>query len=608
QVRVHQPSVYSLFQALIVVCNSTMVVAICTFLLRCLGTCGASSCQDVTINYRLLFRAYAASSCIVVGCVTACAIVVVTSDINIDEGVHNMASFVDNYRALLHEFLAENMIKAADKTLEELTVKLKSYQQAFGAALFLLHSGRLVTQAKRTEVRHLEAAHKYHSGLILFVENHIKKLSRVSGVLESAEHTILDGQFTPLKKTVAGTLDASTLFQRQGVLATVRNLLDTIKGQVYYFKYELENVQQGVATMTSILLNNEAGNSLFIPVLQGAVSMSIKVFVVFAVISMGGMMGGFVLGFMNYKETHSPLDRSVLSNLAGYILVLTSYIMAIGATVMLALSAMFMLLGCIGDIYLCDVERQHDPSTESDSLKDLTISLMMNATTKRYHVEKLLKYSQIERHCKEHLGIAGLAGIHSRELEGAIQKLIGLQYDLDRHYTMDMDDLIRRINLRGQNIILFKTSFEAMDLLMGDNQRFIEALKTLISDDLKLSNFTENEPVEFKAIVEHAFLDDILEKCNHLKESILYSLDSFDSIGNCSRIEGVFNTCFRLLCDGVLDFVNSYWLAIMAVVPVYYYAIYISMSGSKYLYTMKSYTYEGEPVKPEYVFVSALEK
>ncbi|XP_037579317.1 uncharacterized protein LOC119462035 [Dermacentor silvarum] len=51
----------------------------------------------------------------------------------------------------------------------------------------------------------------------------------------------------------------------------------------------------------------------------------------------------------------------------------------------------------------------------------------------------------------------------------------------------------------------------------------------------------------------------------------------------------------------MIDFVNGYWLSIMILVGIYVYGIYISLTASKYLYTMESYTYEGEPVPPDQI-------
>ncbi|XP_049528786.1 uncharacterized protein LOC125947649 [Dermacentor silvarum] len=69
QVRIHQPHIYQLFQVILVLTNITAVVAFTTFALRSAGTCGASTSQDVTINYRLLFHTYTASALIICGSV-----------------------------------------------------------------------------------------------------------------------------------------------------------------------------------------------------------------------------------------------------------------------------------------------------------------------------------------------------------------------------------------------------------------------------------------------------------------------------------------------------------------------------------------------------------
>lgn len=41
------------------------------------------------------------------------AVVVLTSDFNIDGGVDDMSAFAENYRTILNDFLAENMIKVS---------------------------------------------------------------------------------------------------------------------------------------------------------------------------------------------------------------------------------------------------------------------------------------------------------------------------------------------------------------------------------------------------------------------------------------------------------------------------------------------------------------
>lgn len=62
QVRTHQPYIYQLFQVMVVFTNIGVAAGVSIILLRLMGTCGASTCQDVTINYRLLFHTYTGSS------------------------------------------------------------------------------------------------------------------------------------------------------------------------------------------------------------------------------------------------------------------------------------------------------------------------------------------------------------------------------------------------------------------------------------------------------------------------------------------------------------------------------------------------------------------
>lgn len=106
------------------------------------------------------------------------------------------------------------------------------------------------------------------------------------------------------------------------------------------------------------------------------------VFFGFVAATMVGMVIGFNLGMANHYDNISPLERNWLSNLAGYILVLTAYLMLFGAAGMMLLAGIFMLMGCIGDIYLCRVQRGYI-SPEAAPLKDLVSSYL--TAQKHFH-------------------------------------------------------------------------------------------------------------------------------------------------------------------------------------------------------------------------------
>ncbi|KAL3204678.1 hypothetical protein MRX96_011662 [Rhipicephalus microplus] len=207
---------------------------------------------------------------------------------------------------------------------------------------------------------------------------------------------------------------------------------------------------------------------------------------------------------------------------------------------MLFFSGVFMLLGSIGDLYLCRATRGYERSNVAQ-LKDLAVSLVMNATVNRYNVLKLLRYSSIENQCVEHAGIAGLAGIHTSAIQTA-----------------------------------FDPSRKKLDF------------GTKVASDT----------VGFEKVVHKAFQDYSLIKCDAIKNDLLSYIDMFDNIGNCRKILSVFEESFRILCNGMLDYVNGFWLAMLILVGVFDYAIYNSLVASKYLFSMTTYTYEGEPVSP----------
>ncbi|EEC07284.1 hypothetical protein IscW_ISCW005726 [Ixodes scapularis] len=87
--------------------------------------------------------------------------------------------------------------------------------------------------------------------------------------------------------------------------------------------------------------------------------------------SMTGMVGGFTLGYLNHNSKVSPLERNQLSNVAGFMLVYASYVMMFGVAAMLLFSSVVMLLGSIGDLYLCRAQRSGYLDSDAASLKDL---------------------------------------------------------------------------------------------------------------------------------------------------------------------------------------------------------------------------------------------
>ncbi|KAH8021951.1 hypothetical protein HPB51_018800 [Rhipicephalus microplus] len=314
------------------------------------------------------------------------------------------------------------------------------------------------------------------------------------------------------------------------------------------------NIKVGVENMTSILLT-PGKNLLYIPSIQKVVTWSITSFVVFLCLSMGGMMTGFILGYANHDDHASPLDRNKLSNIGGYFLVLTSYCMLFGVTGMLFFSGVFMLLGSIGDLYLCRATRGYERSNVAQ-LKDLAVSLVMNATVNRYNVLKLLRYSSIENQCVEHAGIAGLAGIHTSAMQTAFDNIVLTQYDLANHFSINIDKLIEGIKNRVTELQRFNASTNDFKLL---------AIKEEIDFGTKVGGDTEG----FNKVVHKAFQDYSLIKCDAIKNDLLSYID-----------------------------MNGFWLAMLILVGVFDYAIYNSLVASKYLFSMTTYTYEGEPVSP----------
>ncbi|XP_077538661.1 uncharacterized protein LOC144151479 isoform X3 [Haemaphysalis longicornis] len=551
QVRVHQPYIYQLFQVILVMTNITGVVTLSVVGLRLVGTCGASTSQDVTINYRVLFRAYTFSAVIVCAIVIVGGGFVLTCDFRIDTGVDLLTLFVHGYRDTLNNYLTEDVVNVSRQTFNNMVMKLRQQRDGFGQ----------VVTAAATNVN--------------------PSTPDLQSLLNDAAH--IDNVTLLMFQNVIRTFEESTLFQRQALMLVVSDLMSRVEGQLHTFIDEVDKIKIGVMNMTSILLT-PGKNLLYIPTIQKVVKYSILSFVAFLCLSMGGMMTGFILGYANHNDRASPLDRSRLSNVAGYFLVATSYGMLVGCTCMLFFSDAFMLLGSIGDLYLCRSTREYNSDV---ALKDLAVSLVMNATVNRHHVQKLLKYSRIEQHCVEHQGIAGLAGIRREDLRSAFENIVQIQYDLANHFTADVDYAVTQLLQRHALLQAFTQSITAKTPTLK--------LET-VAEDIKFGEKFSNDTVMFKSIAITACQDYSLEKCDEAKTDILSFLDQFESIGACKKIQGVFHESFRILCDGMLDYVNGFWFAMLLLVIVFDYAIYISLVGSKYLYTMTTYTYEGEPV------------
>ncbi|KAL1487324.1 hypothetical protein MTO96_008104 [Rhipicephalus appendiculatus] len=568
QVRIHQPYIYQLFQVILVLTNITAVVSISILGLRSVGTCGASTCQDVTINYRLLFHTYTASALIICGCVIVGGVFVITCDYRINTGVDLLGIFVHGYRKTIMKFLVTDVLNASKISFARMVDGLDK------------HRATLITSESDVAPRGYGfMASKDVMMQIRLWNGGGSTLFNITTFVNMLNDTIQNQQYTPaVQRTIPGTrllaaqldngswnmklgvihaLEDSTLYQRRALMLDITDLISKVRGQLYIFTHEVENIEVGVEHMTSILLT-PGKNLLYIPSVQKVVTWSITSFVVFLCLSMGGMMTGFVLGYANHDDHASPLDRNRLSNIGGYFLVLTSYCMLFGVTGMLFFSGVFMLLGSIGDLYLCRATRGYERSNEAQ-LKDLAVSLVMNATVNRYQVLKLLRYSTIENHCVEHPGIAGLAGINPKALQTAFD-----------------------------NIVLTQFNTLTNDLKSVDNDPQYEKLKLAIKDELDFGTKVGSDTVGFKKVVYKAFQDYSLIKCDAIKNDLLSYIDMFDNIGNCRNILSLIRRIVShpvqrnaRLCLGVFD-----------------YAIYISLVASKYLFTMTTYTYEGEYVPP----------
>ncbi|XP_065288350.1 uncharacterized protein [Dermacentor albipictus] len=588
QVRIHQPYIYQLFQVIVVFANIGLVCGTSIIVLRCMGTCGASRCQDVTINYRLLFHAYTASSWIVCGSVVFVAGFALTCDYSLDSGMKELDKYVHEYKDRIRSFLDEKMVQAAKTTFDRMSMQLERFRRLFSKVF-----GGLASRAIAFKVREeLDAPSIFGENvynntfefLISGINDNFTNLRRKMATIE-----------LKTKETSSSIMEAvmfSTLFQRHAIVITVADLMQQLRGQLFAFSYEVRHVEEGVKSMTTILLSNKTSqekNLLDLAGVKNIVTYSIVAVMIFVVITMGGMMTGFTLGFANHYGHASPLERNKLSNVAGYILVLTSHIMVFGSSLMLLSSGLFMLMGCIGDIYLCRSQRSYYHGV-AEPLKDLTISLLMNATESRHFVMKLLKYSLVEKHCRENVGIGALAGIKPRDLEAALDKIVEFQTDLVHHYKIDIRGLVQQLTNRWNIVKEFWDLFNKTDLL------------AMFKNDEKLYEYITGNRSHFENLVKQTFLDFTIENCDDLKNNISFYIDEFGNIGVCSTIVDIFSDGFNIICNRMIDFVNGYWLSLIILVGIYVYGIYISLTASKYLYTMESYTYEGEPVRPDTKF------
>ncbi|KAH7938570.1 hypothetical protein HPB49_025458 [Dermacentor silvarum] len=301
KVRIHQPYIYQLFQVVVVLANVGLVCGTSIIVLRCMRTCGASRCQDVTINYRLLFHAYTASSWIVCASVIFVAAFALSCDYSLDKGMKSLDKYVQEYKGRIHTFLDEKMVQAAKTTFERMSEQLKKFRRLFSKVF-----GGLASRAIALKMRK--------------------------------------------------ELGAPSIFSEKSY-----NNNDSNNFQCYQRCYVLDPVPE-IRTY------------------------SIVTVMVFVVITMGGMMAGFTLGFANHYGHASPLERNTLSNVAGYILVLTSHLMVFGSSLMLLSAGIFMLMGCIGDIYLCRAQRSYYQG-DAEPLKDLKIVEFQTDLVHHYKID-----------------------------------------------------------------------------------------------------------------------------------------------------------------------------------------------------------------------------
>ncbi|XP_064488775.1 uncharacterized protein LOC135400788 isoform X2 [Ornithodoros turicata] len=594
QMHKHQPFVYQFYETTVVVANIMLAAALAVFLMRQIGTCGSSKEQDITINYRLLLQTYLFSACAVLGLTTFFAILVVSCDYGIDIGVQALEDYIPTFKDKLREYLDRDMIASAATTYSNMT-------EAFALHYFLFTTH--FTDGAVGAV--LDAFKKFFGTKYIFFQLYEKTfdeaIKNVQG-LSSASVTsmknwaaAIDTGTTSIKESFVDSLAESTVFQRHAIVILVIDMLTAVTGQLFTYNEALRKAREGIDSVQSVLLADNR-TLFYIPRLKDAISKTITATVVFVGASMGGMLSGFLLGFCSHKERASPLERSATSNSAGRILVWTSYLMLFGVSVMTFLTGAVMLIGCIGEIFICRPQRDQNFG-DSPELIDYATALLMNATEHAYYVQKLLTFSNIQQHCVAHHGIAGLAGIRTQDLQEASFKMSDLQKDLIYQYHIDLDVAAQAIPRRMKLISDFIKEFNnTVAPVAIDTKDAVEKLQRFVDGDLKLYKYTQTKPDALEEFVSKSFLADTLEKSENLKTDILYYLDQFDDVGNCTKILSIFQGSFNIMCNGVIDYVNGYWLALLCLTCVYVYAIYISLSTSKYFFIMESYTYEGEPV------------
>ncbi|CAN8018593.1 unnamed protein product [Ixodes persulcatus] len=596
QVRLHQPSIYALFQTILVMTNIVLVFSACVVALRLIGACGASSVQDVTINYRLLFRAYTASSIFVFGFVLLGSLFVLTCDYNINNGANILEDFLKYYKGNVIQYLDEDIIKVSDRSLRSIRVwrNTPRLEAVFRRDLFHYHAiaAQGSKKRKRKPLQFIPLPHRYR------LDRNWSSLTRsLDWILNSVDLR----HFNQVRITAKRTIEkSSTLFQRHEIQVIIRDLLSRMEGRVFAFEYEIDQVKKGVDNMTSILTTEE-DNVLHLASIKYFVAYAITGFIMIVAISMTGMVGGFTLGYLNHNSKVSPLERNQLSNVAGYMLVYASYVMMFGVAAMLFFSSVVMLLGSIGDLYLCRAQRSGYLDSDAASLKDLTVSMVMKATVNQYYVDKLLRFSKVKRHCVNHLGISGLASMSGKALHDATKSVIDLQYDLSNHLIVNMKHLTESVLSRYARIKnLSATLVQTQPTLRanGTNEAASKAQVTrtlLFMIGSAMIEHLQKRDKHHDALKRVFFSFFLL--CSQAAFSDEIKLgDAFDKIGNCDQIKAVFNACFEMLCNGILDYMNGLWLALLLLVFCFLYAIYISLVGSKYLFTMTSYTFEGEPV------------
>ncbi|XP_064472518.1 uncharacterized protein LOC135387008 isoform X2 [Ornithodoros turicata] len=585
--RKHQPFVYGAFEFTVVAANIIFAAGVATFLLRVIGTCGSSKEQDVTVNFKLLLNTYMVSSWVVMGIAIFFAVIVLSCDFNINMGAQALTVFITSYKNNLYDFIDRDMLAEADKTYNGLMEEIQEHEKFF-----------TMDFATTAGVALVAALREYKQMPTIFKANYTKALSEVVPPATSlpAVEKAAAAVDTATKEMSAAVLTAlldSTVFQRYGLIITLSDLIERVRGQLTSYKHEVGNVRTGVESMFSILLDDPQ-TLFYIPTMQKGISQTITLMLIFVGTTIGGMICGCLLGYTNHPDNTSPLERNELSNVAGKILVITSYIMTAGVTIMTLVTGLVLVVGCLAEIFMCRVDRSFG---ENPLLIDYSSLLLMNPMKNSYDVRKVIRFSVVQAHCQSHLGISELAGIRTEELGKAVRKIAGLQKDLTYHYTLNVRDLVRRLGERQKLVEDFYKAFTAANIkATPDNKVQMDLIQAYITDDNKLFQYSNKSTEDLKKFLEKAFIQFTLKKCDSVRNDITLRLSDFDSVGNCSKLLGVYEVCFTIFCKGLIDYVNGYWLSLLCMVCVYIYAIYICLCTSKYFFTMESYTYEGEPV------------